>query len=95
MGRFAQAGKSERFTTYYADVHPWLWLLTMKSDSRIFQNKSTPDIVKQVFSDLGFTDFKDSLTGTYQPRRVLRPVSRDLLRVRFAANGGRGDFLLF
>lgn len=68
VGRFAQAGKSGRFTTYYADVHPWLWLLTIKSDCRIFQNKTTPDIVKQVFSDLGFTDFKDSLTGTYQPR---------------------------
>jgi type VI secretion system secreted protein VgrG len=67
VGRFAQAGKSERFTTYYADLHPWLWLLTMKSDCRIFQNKTTPDIIKQVFSDLGFTDFRDSLTGTYEP----------------------------
>ncbi len=68
VGRFIQAGKNKRFTTYYADIHPWLWLLTMNSDCRIFQNKSTPDIVKAVFSDLGFTDIQDKLTGTYNPR---------------------------
>ena len=68
VGRFIQAGKNARFTTYRADVHPWLWLLTMNSDCRIFQNKTAPDIIKQVFSDAGFTDFKDSLTGTYAAR---------------------------
>lgn len=66
--RFTQAGKTDRFTTYYAEIHPWMKLLAMNSDCRIFQNKSTPDIIKQVFSDLGFNDFKDSLAGTYQPR---------------------------
>jgi type VI secretion system secreted protein VgrG len=68
VGRFIQAGKDRRFTTYRADVHPWLWLLTMNSDCRIFQNKTAPDIIKKVFSDLGFTDFKDSLTATYAAR---------------------------
>lgn len=68
VGRFSQAGKSARFTTYHADVYPWFWLLTMNSDHRIFQNKTVPDIIKQVFSDLSFTDFKDSLTKTYSPR---------------------------
>ena len=68
VGRFTQAGKSSRFTTYFADIYPWLWLLTMNSDHQIFQNKSVPDIIKKVFSDLGFTDFKDSLTKTYNPR---------------------------
>ena len=68
VGRFVQAGRSARFTTYFADLHPWLWLLTMNSDCRIFQNQSAPDIIKKVFSDLGLTDFKDSLTATYQPR---------------------------
>jgi type VI secretion system secreted protein VgrG len=68
VGRFIQAGKNARFTTYRADVHPWFWLLTMNSDCRIFQNKTAPDIIKQVFQDAGFTDFKDSLTGTYTAR---------------------------
>jgi type VI secretion system secreted protein VgrG len=68
VGRFSQAGKTARFTTYFAEVYPWLWLLTMNSDYQIFKNKSVPEIIKKVFSDLGFTDFKDSLTKTYSPR---------------------------
>jgi type VI secretion system secreted protein VgrG len=68
VGRFAQAGKSARFTTYFADIYPWLWLLTMNSGYNIFQNKSVPDIVQQVFSDHGFTDFKNSLAKTHKPR---------------------------
>src|SRR4051794_6359360 len=67
-GRFVQAGKDVRVSTYYLDLHPWLWLLSFEADCRIFQNKSTPEIIKQVFSDLGQTDFKDSLTGSYKPR---------------------------
>jgi type VI secretion system secreted protein VgrG len=67
-GRFVQAGSDARFTTYYAEVHPWLWLLTLYTDCRIFQNMTAPDIIKKVFSDAGFTDFTDSLTATYSPR---------------------------
>jgi type VI secretion system secreted protein VgrG len=68
VGKFTQAGKSARFTTYFADIYPWLWLLTMNTDHQIFQNKSALDIIKKVFSDLGFTDFKDSTTKTYSTR---------------------------
>lgn len=68
VGRFIQAGRNARFTTYRAEMHPWFWLLTMNSDCRIFQNKTTPEIIKQVFSDLGFSDFKDSLKATYKAR---------------------------
>ena len=66
--RFTQAGKDARFTTYYAELRPWLWMLTLAADCHIFQNKSATDIIKQVFSDAGFTDFKDSLTGSYKSR---------------------------
>jgi type VI secretion system secreted protein VgrG len=68
VGRFRLAAPGKRLTRYVADVYPWLWLMTMNSDCQIFQNKTVPDIIKQVFSDLGFTDFTDSLTGTYDPR---------------------------
>jgi type VI secretion system secreted protein VgrG len=68
VGRFIQAGKNQRVTTYRADIHPWLWLLTMNSDCRIFQNKSALEIIKAVFSEAGFTDFKDSTTATYASR---------------------------
>jgi type VI secretion system secreted protein VgrG len=65
VGRFMQEDNDARFTTYYAEIHPWLWMLTRSSDCLIFQNKSVPQIIKKVFDDLGFTDYKDSLKGTY------------------------------
>lgn len=68
VGRFVQSGKSPRFTRYSATLYPWLWLMTMNSDCKIFQNMTVPDIIKQVFSDLSFSDIKDSLTGTYTAR---------------------------
>ncbi len=68
VGRFVQAGGDEKNTTYLADVYPWFWMLTLTRDSKIFQNKSVPDIIEQIFKDSGFTDFKNSLTKTYQPR---------------------------
>ncbi|WP_038825311.1 type VI secretion system tip protein VgrG, partial [Pseudomonas aeruginosa] len=45
---------------------PWLWLLTRTSDCRIFQNQKVPDIIKQVFRDLGFSDFEDALSRSYR-----------------------------
>lgn len=68
VGRFTQGARDDRFATYFAEVHPWLWMLTMNSDCRIFQNKSSLEIVKQVFSDLGFSDFSDKTTGTFTAR---------------------------
>lgn len=68
VGRFMQEESNVRLTTYYADIHPWLWLLTKTKDCRIFQNQSVPQIIKAIFSDLGFTDYRDTLTGTYAAR---------------------------
>jgi type VI secretion system secreted protein VgrG len=60
--------REEGYVVYRATVVPWAWLLTMFDDCRIFQNKSVPDIVTQVFTDRGFTDYANRLTGTYNPR---------------------------
>jgi type VI secretion system secreted protein VgrG len=66
--RLTQTGSAGGFATYRATLSPWLWWLTLTTDSRIFQAKATPDIVKSVFQDLGFSDFRDELTGTYEAR---------------------------
>lgn len=50
---------------YSASMVPWFWLLTMTSDSRIFQELSVPDIVEQIFTEKGFTDYRMNLHGTY------------------------------
>jgi len=66
--RFAQSGSDARFAYYQMEVVPWLWFLTRSADCRIFQNQTIPDIIQQVFTGLGFTDFKKSLTGSFEPR---------------------------
>jgi type VI secretion system secreted protein VgrG len=68
VGRFYQAGTDGQFTTYYAELYPWLWLLTLTSDSRIFQAKTAPEIITAVFDELGFSDYKQSLSKTYTAR---------------------------
>ena len=55
-------------TSYVAELRPWLWKLGLASDCRIFQTKTAVEIIKQVFSDLGYTDVKDSTTATYSQR---------------------------
>lgn len=59
----------QQFRQYRLEVVPWLWFLTRTSDCRIFQNKSAPDIVKEIFTELGFDAFETSgLSGTYAQR---------------------------
>jgi type VI secretion system secreted protein VgrG len=67
VSRFTQAGRDEHFVHYRAEVVPWLWMLTRHSDCRIFQNKSVPDIIEEVFGDRGFRDYRLSLQETYHP----------------------------
>jgi len=63
---FSLTGGRGRYATYSAIIHPWFWFLTQTSDCRIFQGKKVPEIIKEVCRDLGFTDFKDSLTAEYR-----------------------------
>ena len=65
---FGYAGTHGRDVMYHATLRPWLWLLSQASDCRIFQHKSVPDVVCQVFRDHGFSDFKLSLNGDYPER---------------------------
>ena len=63
---FTQAGTHGNLIVYRASLCPWFWFLSRTSDCRIFQNKKVPDIVKEVFRDLGFSDFEESLSGSYR-----------------------------
>lgn len=63
--RFVQGGTQDGLTTYHAELRPWLWLLTLAADCRIYQNQSVPQIVQGIFSALGFSDFRNLLTGSY------------------------------
>ncbi|MCD6532510.1 MAG: type VI secretion system tip protein VgrG, partial [Deltaproteobacteria bacterium] len=66
VSRFSQVGQEDEYTVYQATLQPWLWFLTRTADCRIFQNKTVPDIVKDVFRYYGFSDFEERLTASYR-----------------------------
>lgn len=50
---------------YLAEVRPWLWFLTRSKNNRIYQNKKTTDIIKDILGDYGFSgDLKVQHSGT-------------------------------
>lgn len=65
---FAYVNQDAMSTTYRANVVPWLWFLTQTADCRIFQHQTAPQIIEQIFTDLGFTDFQLTLRASYEPR---------------------------
>lgn len=65
---FTHTGIDSTFSYYTIEMRPWFWLLTLGRNCRIFQEKSTTDIIKAIFDDAGMKDYKDSTTKTYSPR---------------------------
>lgn len=64
---FEQTGQTREAILYRAELVPRLWRLTLNHQSRIFQDKSVPDIIREVLTDGGLQDFRFSLQGTYEP----------------------------
>ena len=62
---FSQGNRNEEFTSYYAEMVPKVWLLTLRAQCRVFQQKSVPDILKEVLN--GF-DCDFQLRGQYEHR---------------------------
>lgn len=53
---------------YRVELRSKVWLLTRTSDCRIYQEKTTQQIIQEVFSDNGISDSKFSLSKTHNPR---------------------------
>ncbi|HLM59834.1 MAG TPA: type VI secretion system tip protein TssI/VgrG, partial [Pyrinomonadaceae bacterium] len=65
VNHFSQGHRDKRFTYFHATIVPNIWILTQISQSRIFQHKSVPDILKEVFK--GF-NVSYEIQGTFHPR---------------------------
>ncbi len=63
--RVRQGGRDDTFTSYRVGMVPDVWKLGKKAQSRIFQQKTVPEILKKVFA--GF-DVSWELTASYEPR---------------------------
>ncbi|HWY88104.1 MAG TPA: type VI secretion system tip protein TssI/VgrG [Gemmataceae bacterium] len=57
--------KEAAMVRFDAEMVPQLWLLTKNVQSRIFQQKSVPDILKLVLKGL---DLSSEIQGTFEPR---------------------------
>ncbi|MFO0828494.1 MAG: type VI secretion system tip protein TssI/VgrG [Phycisphaerales bacterium] len=67
--RFSRVGDLRDLFVYRAEVVPWLWLLSRRTDCRIFQQRTVPQIVREVFEAAGQSDFDFSrLTEAYRTR---------------------------
>ncbi len=64
--RFCFIGQHRHYARYRATLHPWFWFLSRTADCRIFQKKTAPEIIQEIFRDAGFSDFKNSLAGSYR-----------------------------
>lgn len=58
---------SDLVASYRLVLRPWTWLLSRRADSKIYQEKSVPDIIKDVFREEGYSDFEVILNKTYDP----------------------------
>ncbi|RQR54906.1 type VI secretion system tip protein VgrG [Burkholderia sp. Bp9126] len=68
VARVSLAGRrAARHYGYALTVRPWLWLATRRSDCRIFQNRTVPEIVQEVLAPYGFP-IESRLTESYVPR---------------------------
>lgn len=69
--KFIQTGTTGRFFLYKACIVPQIWLLSLRRDCRIFQDKSVPDIVQEVLTDAGLTsDMFDFRLQSEYPRKI-------------------------
>lgn len=66
--RFRQVGGGTVLAAYQAELVPWLWMLSLSRDCRIYQKCSVPEIVAQVFADLGYADHASRLVRSYPKR---------------------------
>jgi type VI secretion system secreted protein VgrG len=71
VSRFSAGDEDEAGRrSYRAEVVPWLWFLTLRTDCRIFQNETVKQITEKVFKDLKFTDFDTKQIKGHHPKRV-------------------------
>jgi len=54
-------------TEWSAEVVPALWFLSRTTDCRIFQEKSVPDIVREILDLHGVKNYRFALIGSYPP----------------------------
>lgn len=63
--QFTQGSRNAYFSKYRAEIVPKVWTLTQNKQSRIFQNKTIPQILEEVLK--GY-EFDNEIRGDFKPR---------------------------
>lgn len=63
---FEMSGNDEELESYRALMVPRLWLLTLNTNTRVFQDKTVLDIINAVLQPYGITPTENT-SGTYKP----------------------------
>ncbi len=65
---FSNHGSGDRATVYTATIVPLLWFLKLRSDCRIFQDMTVPDVLEAVFKAAGLHDYDISGLSSSYPK---------------------------
>ncbi|HCA56647.1 MAG TPA: hypothetical protein DEP46_01550, partial [Blastocatellia bacterium] len=65
VSHFQQGVRHARFTFYKAVIVPQVWMLTQRRQTKIYQQKSVPDILQEIVT--GFNS-RFELQGTFEKR---------------------------
>lgn len=60
--------QSDQVHHYSLTLRPWFWFLSLRADSRIFQEKSVIAIAEEIFGEMNFTDFRVETSGAFANR---------------------------
>ncbi len=70
VSQFSETGQNDEFCYYRAELAPWLWLLTLDSQCRIYQDQTNLETVKSVLDEYKkrfpkLVDYEDRTTVKY------------------------------
>jgi type VI secretion system secreted protein VgrG len=70
LSELEEVGRNKDFAFFHGVLVPRLWRLSLYYQSRVFQNKSVPDILKEVLKGAGLRpdDYQLDFGFSYQPR---------------------------
>ena len=69
---------SNSLRQYTLTMVPWLWFLGKTNNHRIFQEKTTKEIVSKIFKDTGFNDFQFIAKGGHKREYCIQHNESDL-----------------
>jgi type VI secretion system secreted protein VgrG len=66
VSRISQGDNDNRYAVYHAEVVPFLWLLSLETDCRIYQDKTTKQIIEDVLQRHDFRSYSFDVDDSHK-----------------------------